>query len=67
MTIYVLLLITSDYTSTARLLICKSKIHIFIHAGVKARSILLVLQASLGQVNGKHTGYSYQASDTPID
>lgn len=38
-----------------------------IHAGVKARSILLVLQTSLGQVNGKHTGHSDQASDPPID
>lgn len=39
----------------------------YIHAGVKARSILLVLQAGLGQVNGKHTGHSNQASDPPID
>lgn len=38
-----------------------------LHAGVKARSILLVLQASLGQVNGKHTGDSNQAGDPPID
>lgn len=29
-----------------------------IHARVKARSILLVLEPSLGQVNGKHTGHS---------
>lgn len=29
-----------------------------IHASVKARSILLVLEPSLGQVNGKHTGHS---------
>lgn len=28
-----------------------------LHAGVKARSILLVLQASLGQVDGKHAGH----------
>lgn len=38
-----------------------------LHAGVKARSILLVLQASLGQINGKHTGDSNQAGDPPID
>lgn len=28
-----------------------------LHAGVKARSILLVLQPSLGQVDGKHAGH----------
>lgn len=38
-----------------------------VHAGVKARSILLVLQASLGQVDGKHAGHPDQTSDSPID
>lgn len=38
-----------------------------VHAGVKARSILLVLQASLGQVDGKHAGHPDQTSHSPID
>lgn len=37
-----------------------------VHAGVEASAILLVLQAGLGQVNGKHTGDTNQASDTPV-
>lgn len=28
---------------------------------------MLVLQASLGQIDGKHTGHSNQASDPPIE
>ena len=39
----------------------------YAHAGVKAGSILLVLEAGLCQVNGEHTCHSNQASDTPID
>lgn len=38
-----------------------------LHAGVESRSILLVLQPSLGQVDGKHAGDSNQAGDPPID
>lgn len=37
------------------------------HAGVESGSILLVLQSSLGQVDGKHAGDSNQAGDPPID
>lgn len=36
------------------------------HAGIEAASILLVLKASLGQIDGKHAGNADQSGHTAV-